>query len=307
MRIGIFTLLVWLTFSAVAPAQQAQEMQVYELQNRDAASLVNVAQQMVGATGRVSVDTQSNALIVLATPAQQEQLQIVIEQLDGVSRQVSMTVYVTEVSESFVQEYGLRSSGSIVLDDPQFSVVLDLLDRKQGGKITNSLTATTMSNRPAYLQISSDKFTTTPQGSGGPEAVERVPVGEFLEVLPRVNGDGSIQVALTPTVTRVGADDDVIKRTATTNVVVQDGQTIAIGGSSVDEDTRTVERGSSAATGTTQSSRRVMIFLTATTKSSGQFIPEMQDIGGDYSGQDFFNTKSAPQQRMNQDTRNPVK
>lgn len=187
-----------MTLTGLASAQQAQEMKVYELQNRDAASLVNVAQQMVGITGRVSVDKPSNSLIVLATPDQQRQLQQVIDQLDGVSRQVSMTVYVTEVSSSFEKEYGLRSSGQIVLDDPQFSVVLDMLDRRQGGEITNFLTATTMSNTPAYLQISSDQFVPLEQDTDGPSAVERVPVGDFLEVLPRVNGDGSIEVSLTP-------------------------------------------------------------------------------------------------------------
>ena len=219
-----------------------------------------------------------------------------------------MTVYVTEVSSSFEKEYGLRSSGQIVLDDPQFSVVLDMLDRRQGGEITNFLTATTMSNTPAYLQISSDQFVPLEQDTDGPSAVERVPVGDFLEVLPRVNGDGSIEVSLTPSVSRSGDGDGIVKRTATTNVVVQDGQTIAIGGSGMSASSHNSETGASAETGTAQSQRSVMIFLTATTQSSGQFVPEMQGFGGDYSGQDFFNNKPAkPKERMNVDNNNPVK
>lgn len=292
-------------------AQTSMEMKVYQLQNRDAQSLVSVAQSMVSPNGRVSVDAESNALIVLATEQQQQQLANVIGQLDQASKQVTMTVYVAEVSDSLEKQFGLRTNGQIVLNNVQFNAVLDLLDRREGGEIKNFMTATTMSNRPAYLQVSSDKFIpmaqrTNPWG-GEKTYYERVPVGEFLEVLPRVNADGTIQVSLTPTVSRSGNSDEVVKRTATTNVTVPDGGTIAIGGSATVQDSNSQQNvpllGIPIGSGERASSQRVMMFLTATTDAGGSFMPQMQQFGSDLSPEDILHEQSGPSWRARQHPR----
>ncbi len=279
MRSLCLTALAMILFALSANAQGTTEAKIFKLENRDAAELLSLAQEMVSPGGSASLDARTNAIVATGTSAQLEQLEKILAELDGALKQVALTVYVTEVDTALEQRYGLQLSGYTVMDQTQFEVVLDLLDRQQNGRIENYMTVTTMSGSPAYLQISTDKFVTLAESTnrwGMTDTVyERVPVGQMLAVQPRVKPDGSIDVALTPTVSRSGKGEDITTRTAATHVVVPNGGTIAIGGSATTQDGNArqgvplipLEEARQS------TSQRVMIFLTATTETGTNMLP----------------------------------
>ena len=262
---------------AVSAVHGATEAKVFKLENRDAAELLSLAQQMVSPGGSASVDRRTNAIVATGTPAQLTQLEQLLDELDQALKQVSLTVYVAEVDPTLEQSYGLKMAGNTVLDPAQFDILLGQLD--SSGKIEQFMTVTTMSNTSAYLQVSSDKFITLGQQQGpmgGVDAIyERVPVGEFLQVKPRAKPDGSIEVFLTPIVSQSGKEQNITMRAATTHVTIPDGGTVAIGGSATATDSVSqtgvplVDLSRSNQAG----SRRVMMFLTATTETGTNMIP----------------------------------
>ncbi|MEM9226892.1 MAG: secretin N-terminal domain-containing protein [Verrucomicrobiota bacterium] len=301
------TLFLWL-LPLVTLAYEEPKMQVFTLQNRDAASLVNVAEQMVYPNGRVSVDPQSNALIVLARPDQLQQLQGLLAELDGVSSQVQVTVYVTEVSSKLEQRFGLDTVDSVDLSAPEFDTVLHLLDQREGGSIQNMMTATTMSNQSAYLQVTQDVLIPLEQYTrkhGTVTTYDRVPVGNQLEILPRVNGDGTIEVSLTPIVSRNPQGTEIVQRSATTRVKVPDGGTVTLGGSSTVETKADDKALPSTVSGDTENSLRVMLFVTATTQVGGSILSPDDPWGGSELSPSQVIPKRQPRVTQGKRTDNP--
>ncbi|MBC2596291.1 hypothetical protein H5P28_18650 [Ruficoccus amylovorans] len=262
-----------------ASAQGTSEAKVFKLENRNAQELLSLAQQMVTPGGSASLDERTNSIVATGTADQLDQLGKILAELDGTLKQVALSVYVTEVEASLRQQYGLDLAGTTVLDATQFDAVLDLIDRRQGGQIYNSMNATTMSGSPAYLQVSTDQFVTlgeqTNSWGSSQSVVERVPVGQFLTVDPRVKPDGSIDIALTPTVSRSNKPNDITVRSTATHVIVPDGGAIAIGQSAAARNASTtsavpfISLGDSGQT----TDRQVIIFLTATTASGTNMLP----------------------------------
>lgn len=264
-----------------AAAQGTSQAKVFKLENRDAQELLSMAEQMVSPGGSASVDARTNSIVATGTPAQLDQLGILLAELDQALKQVTLTVYVAEISTALEERFGLSFSGTTVLDRAHFDAALKLLDTQQEGRIEQFMTVTAMSGDPAYLQVSTDQFITLGQQEnpwGGTDTiVARVPVGEFLEVKPRVKPDGTIDVALTPVVSRSGKQDDILVRTATTRLSVPDGGTVAIGGASTVTDTDSQQgvpllplEASRQAGG-----QRLMMFLTATTENGTNMFPTL--------------------------------
>ncbi|QYY36778.1 secretin N-terminal domain-containing protein [Ruficoccus sp. ZRK36] len=280
MRFLCLTLLALWMLPVCAFAQGTTEVKLFKLENRDAQELLSVAEQMVSPDGSASVDTRTNTIIANGTSTQLEQLGQLLAELDQALKQVSLTVYVAEINTAMEKRFGLDISRQTVLPRSEFDAALELIDSGQGGRIEQFMEATTMSGDPAYLQVSSDQFVTLGQQEdawGNPETIyARVPVGEFLQVLPRVKPEsGDIDVMLTPVVSRSGGKDDIIVRGAATRITVPDGGTVAIGGSSTTS-------GSNGKQGipliplekSRQSGgQRVMIFLSATTESGTNLLP----------------------------------
>jgi len=136
------------------------------------------------------------------------------------------------------------------LDFTSFEAVLQMLSERDNTKVLATPRITTLSNHNAYIKVTTNIFleestpttelATTQTTSFETDARE---VGIILEILPHVNTKGEISVTLQPrvdgtvtftTLPVVSGDDRVVmeytSRTAKTQVVVDDGETIFIGG-----------------------------------------------------------------------------
>jgi type II secretory pathway component GspD/PulD (secretin) len=308
MRLLTLAALAMMAFALSAAAQGTAQVKVFKLENRDAQELLSMAEQMVTPGGSASVDERTNSIVATGTPAQLDQLGTLLAELDQALKQVTLTVYVAEISTALEERFGLNFSGTTVLERAHFDTALKLIDTQQEGRIEQFMTVTTMSGDPAYLQVSTDQFVTLGQQQnpwGGTDTlVVRVPVGEFLEVKPRVKPDGTIEVELTPVVSRSGQQDDIIVRTATTRLSVPDGGTVAIGGASTVTDTGSQQgvpliplEASRQAGG-----QRLMMFLTATTENGTNMFPAMPDHES-YENPEVIGPK---RQVRNRDNRGPL-
>ncbi len=132
----------------------------------------------------------------------------------------------------------------------EFEVVLEYLFTKGNSKLLSDPRITTMDNQPATIAVSTTIPILVPQpqsqtGGGGGFGGIFQPVNTFeekeiaisLNVLPRVNAKRYITMVVEPEVEAItgytGPDQDrpiVASRSAKTQVMIQDGETIAIGG-----------------------------------------------------------------------------
>lgn len=133
------------------------------------------------------------------------------------------------------------------LDFTQFSAVLELLKSRTDTKIISNPTVTTLNNQPAKVAVATVFNIPTyerSEATGGMEVTgyTEKELGVILTVLPHVNEAGDIVVDLEPVVSAFkqwdtfGTGLNTIyaprfdTRTAKTQVMVKDGQTIVIGG-----------------------------------------------------------------------------
>nr|HPG30419.1 secretin N-terminal domain-containing protein [bacterium] len=122
----------------------------------------------------------------------------------------------------------------------QFNLVLKNLDSNSNLNLLSSPRITTLDNKKASIKISdniiTDVQTTESQSGNITQTPIRTEVGIILEVLPHINNDTFITLELAPQVNEARAsvlstgNVDIIKREAKTTVVVQNGNTIALGG-----------------------------------------------------------------------------
>lgn len=133
------------------------------------------------------------------------------------------------------------------LDFSSFSAVLELLKKRTDTKIISNPTVTTLNNQPARVTVAEVYNIPTyerNETTGGMDVTgyTEKELGVILTVIPHVNEAGDIVIDLKPEVSAYagwdtfGAGLNTIKalryttRNAETQVMIKDGQTIAIGG-----------------------------------------------------------------------------
>jgi len=136
------------------------------------------------------------------------------------------------------------------LDFSQFNAVLQMISQRDGTSILASPRVTTLNNQEAYIKVAREIFlaeveSTSETGGSIGTRIETEPreVGVFLQVIPHINEGGQISVILKPradgdltfqTMPIAGGQGQFIMqyttRTAETLVMVNDGETVFIGG-----------------------------------------------------------------------------
>lgn len=246
---------------------------MFKLRHSNAQSLYNIANDLKSPEGRVSLDANSNTLIVLDYPNKLQQIASVIDSLDVSEKNVEIKVVVTDISSQTLNNLGL-SSGQVIIPSGQYSLLINNIKSDNKSKIRSEMTLKTLSNHPARLAVSKDEIfghSVTLYSSRHNDVVVvdplRKQLGSFLEVLPTANNDGTINVVIQPTVSNMKGSSPY-ERTILTQVILNSGDTVAIGG---------VDSGTTQTT-TTQTSlfgiplsktssnqqSKVMMFLTAT-------------------------------------------
>lgn len=232
---------------------------------------------------RIVADAENNLLLIWATSQNYERIISTLEKMDISPRQVLIEATFVEVSLTGNLKYGLqwffnndigndyRGNGSLGLSDTltltdalkgvavnQFSyaitdsgeivkALLRALATDSKVKVLSSPQVMVLDNQQAAIRVGNS--TPIPQGtstvnnvttSGG---VTYKDTGVLLEVLPRINAGGMVnmeikqQVSEPGTLVEVGSSGsgavsarDFLERSVTSKVVVKDGQTLVLGG-----------------------------------------------------------------------------
>lgn len=232
------TLVLVFFIISLIPAAYGQsgrlEMRKFPVRSFDPESLIAVVQKLNSSDGEVVYDKRTHSLIVLDTPQNLERIAEVIGQLQEDTKQVQIEVTVAEVSEAFLQDAGIRST-QVIIPRGQFVSVLSLIQDRGDAHIRSRSTVRTVSNHPASIQVTRDTLIPAEvvRYSDGTTVVvpERKPVGSILEVLPRVNDDSTITLSVQPSFSTLDDSSSVpLDRSLSTQVLVNDGDTVLIGG-----------------------------------------------------------------------------
>ena len=232
---------------------------------------------------RIVADTENNALLIWATSQNYERIISTLEKMDVRPRQVLIEATFVEVTLSGQLKYGLQwffnnnvgngYDGNASLGLPNNLTLTDALKgvaanqfsyaiTDSGGivkallkalaadskvKVLSSPQVMVLDNQQASIQVGTK--TPIPQGtttvnnvttSGG---VDYEQTGVLLEVLPRINAGGMVnmeikqQVSEPGTIVELGSSGatttsarEFLQRSVTSKVVVKDGQTLVLGG-----------------------------------------------------------------------------
>ena len=206
-----------------------------------------------------------NSILVRGDAEAIEKLQEIIDLLDIPPTQVEIKTAFVEVTEGSEDRFGIDwrtrlGALSIGVTGPNFGGDVPRIDWQQGNwqatlqvlmsenkaKVVNAPIITTMNNRPATITISEQipvetALNTVTPGGGQSVSYEGtyMTAETGLMVLPRVNGDGSIDVVVSPVVTDAtqtkilphsGEWPIFTSQTLQTQRRVMSGQTIVLGG-----------------------------------------------------------------------------
>jgi general secretion pathway protein D len=217
---------------------------------------------------RVVADERNNALLIMATPTQHRAILATLKELDVVPLQVLIEATIAEVTLNDQLKYGLQwffnlgnstitfsqvASGFV---NPLFPGFNYLFSSNDARVVLNALTSITdvriisaphllvLDNEQARLQVGDQVPIVTQQATSVVDAdaplvntVEYRDTGVILEIMPHVNASGLVTLDIIQEVSDVaetvtsGIDSPTIQqRQVASTVVVQTGQTIALGG-----------------------------------------------------------------------------
>jgi general secretion pathway protein D len=217
---------------------------------------------------KISADEGNNALLILASKQDYQRALEIIKSLDTMPMQVMIEATIAEVTLNDDLRFGVRwyfenGKSSIGLTDaaakvfgsvyPGFSyalaaanvqVTVNALNAITTVNIVSSPSLTVMNNRTATLQIGDQVPVVTQSASsvvspGAPvvNSVNYRDTGVILSITPRINESGMIVLNIEQEVSNVAntttsnIDSPTIKqRRVKTTVVVNDGETLALGG-----------------------------------------------------------------------------
>ena len=243
-----------------AKATDAAQVIAEALQARQAASQAGEegGAAAVAANNQLSItaDERTNTLIVTGTADQIEMVENLIKKLDFPVQQVNVQVRIQEVSQTLVQNLGLKwnniSGGNLVASivDEGLSLIFDAtrslaslnivatleaLEKQGLSRTVNDSNITVLNNGSGMIQSGATIFITRVVG----DKVERVPydIGVIVRVTPQITADGEIVLDVESEVSDikernpVTGDIDVLsKQKSETTLRLKDGDTAILGG-----------------------------------------------------------------------------
>ena len=246
----------------LAPPPEVPETIAYRLSYGDPNAIrAAVAAAVPGV--RVAIDARTNALLITGTSAQHEEVVKVLATLDVRIPQVVIQVHVVEIGTTYVKTLGLFGGqggaaglpgtfGTVAVDSANnrltftlqsttlFFFQLQALVNEGKARVVTAPRVATLDGNKATIVLGQQVpiFTSTTVGGQLQTTVTYQAVGVQLETTPRVNSDSVITLTLKPSVSSLGAPQSsggqtafiINTRTADTQLSVQDGKTIVLGG-----------------------------------------------------------------------------
>lgn len=217
----------------------------------------------------IVADDANNSLLIISTDDEFERMLRILAQVDSMPNQVMLEATIAEVALTDELRFGVRwffggpdsrssftdlASGAVASSFPGFSYVfasgndirlsLNALAAVTRVHVLSSPTLMVLDNRTASLQVGDQvpvisQQATSVAAPGAPvvNTVELKDTGVILSVTPRVNDSGKVVLDIKQEVSDViptqtsGIDSPTIRqRKIATTVVVNDGDTLALGG-----------------------------------------------------------------------------
>ncbi|GAB6137110.1 LysM peptidoglycan-binding domain-containing protein [Halanaerobaculum tunisiense] len=227
---------------------------VFKLQNSEPQEVKKSLDSLIK-EGLIKVDDRTKSLVVTAYQSQIPMIKRVIKQLDQAKRQVVLQARIEEMSRDRLEELGLNwdignfSSFKFSASDEEtveigntgigvnYKKFLRLLEDRGHASVLANPQITTVTGKEARINIG-DQVPIPQTNSDGETRVEFKDVGISLKITPRITSPNKVFIKVNPEVSIVSRYKElktakypiISTRQAQTNVRVEDGQTIAIGG-----------------------------------------------------------------------------
>lgn len=241
------------------------ESRIIDVDNAQAADLVAAVKSLLSQRGGVEVDVRTNSLIVQDIPSNLTKVEAFVKELDRETAQIRISTQLVEVSSVALQEIGVnwdiltskkkadgtqydsetRMLGADKVLDPiidfTFGTIQDgwnlqakiaALISDGRGRILAHPVITTVDNKEARIQMGQKIPVKLFDGSGN-VVIEYEEVGTILRVTPHITSENRILMHLRPERSTYEFDPNgliINTNNAETNVVVDNGQTVVIGG-----------------------------------------------------------------------------
>jgi type II secretory pathway component GspD/PulD (secretin) len=255
---------VMLSILVSSGAMAERSIQVYDVQHRRAEDLLPIALAGLGDRGNASVDTGTNALVLMGEPGAVSETIALLRMQDRRPRTVVLRHEVARTRD--LERSGIRVAwnvgndhyriGNAVFPDGADRVVIRVDERQDAGTSNFSGTVRVLEGSSAH--IATGETVPLETRSRYVRSTTLVTAESGFEATPRILGDGRIRVELVPTQAQVDAEGNVTFTRAVTTVIAKPGETVAVGG--IRSATTTTRRGTGL--GTNAGSESSVLLLT---------------------------------------------
>ena len=264
------------TNSQAEQAVEELKREVVKVNNVPAEEMNKSIMPLLSTRGKVTVVERNNALIIFDTEKSIAQIKRTIQELDVETDQVSISCKIIQVTSGMSNNLGVRwgyfdklagtdvsaqhlpvpagGSSDIVagalekltygiLSQDKFAIALDYLFQNHNANVVAQPLIVTLDNKMAHIFMGSqvpvkylDKAFNT--------VIQMLDAGTELSVTPHINGEKRISLDLAPTKRSYSLTGDlpiINQQSATTNVVVSDGETVVIAGLTSNDEENTEE------------------------------------------------------------------
>jgi type II secretory pathway component GspD/PulD (secretin) len=214
----------------------------------------------------VKVNAEQNAVVVTAPQQMLAKIGSDLQKIDVPSPQILIEAIAVELSDSSDLDIGLQvgnpnplrqsftdtTTGTIAYNSigrlsDRFQVTLRALELQGKARVRARPQMAVVNGRTANIFIGAQRFILTQftQNGQNQSRIQAVDVGVKLQVTPLTGGNGEITTRIVPEVSNITELDllsglpVLSSRRAETTVRVKDGETIAIGGLTLDQEQRT--------------------------------------------------------------------
>ncbi len=242
----------------------------YDLSYTQPQKIIPMLKASLSSLGSIEKNEQGNSLVITDLPGNMPRISNMISRLDTKAQQVMIEARIVEISRSNKQELGIRwdATSTHPATDPRFTVTsipeavgavatitlgtlksgvdlnatISMLEAKGAVNTISNPRVATLNNQTATLTASKNIPYQTSMVSNGvvSNVIEYLELPITLTITPQVTKDH--QVLLNPlildvtTIVQEGTPPITSSRSAKTQMLVKDGETIAIGGMVRDEE-----------------------------------------------------------------------
>jgi len=245
------------------------EMEIVSIKYSHAKDMVNPIKSMLSDRGSINVDERTNSLIIRDIPENITRVREIINTLDKETQQIRISAQLLEMDTDILKELGVNWVGAgqrnvnafgdnwtafdtarqaaDKVSDPIGRFLFGMLRADSAVSISAQISAlasntklkvvahpeiTTLDNKMASIQLG-EKIPIKQFDASGNVVITFVDVGTILKVTPHITAGNKILMHLKPERSQSKSDPAgiIIQTTnAETNVMVEDGQTVVIGG-----------------------------------------------------------------------------